>query len=67
MITMMIMGMMGMRRMMSRMRRRMRRRSRMMMRRRKMQRITMIQVWAAVWDGLKGKLAAPPRKATIFF
>ena len=28
-----------------------------------MMKITMIQVWAAVWDGLKGKLAAPPRKA----
>ena len=25
-----------------------------------------IQVWAAVWDGLKGKITPPPRKDIIF-
>ena len=25
-----------------------------------------IQVWAAVWDGLKGKITPPPRKDILF-
>ena len=29
-------------------------------------RCLIIQVWAAVWDGLKGKITPPPRKDILF-